>query len=71
MDMNPVVDHPTIGPIRLVGLPVQFEKTPGSIRNAAPTLGQHTREILHEFGYDNDAIAELLQKRVIGAMEQR
>jgi crotonobetainyl-CoA:carnitine CoA-transferase CaiB-like acyl-CoA transferase len=66
MDMNPVIDHPTIGPIRLVGQAVQFEKTPGNIRSAAPTLGQHSREILAEYGYDELAIVELIRSGVVG-----
>ncbi len=66
MDMNPVVDHPTIGPMRLFGVPIHFEKTPGRIQQAAPTLGQHTDEILRECGYDADKIEALRLKGVIG-----
>jgi CoA:oxalate CoA-transferase len=65
LDMNPVINHPTIGPIRLAGVPVQFEKTPGAIQNAAPTLGQHTEEILREYGYDTDRIESLGRQGVI------
>ena len=65
MDMNPVVDHPAIGPLRMAGVPIHFEKTPGRIQQAAPTLGQHTDEILRECGYDAEAIAALRLKSVI------
>ncbi len=65
MDMNPVVDHPTIGPLRLAGVPIHFEKTPGHIQRAAPTLGQHTDEILRECGYDSEAIQALRRRGVI------
>jgi crotonobetainyl-CoA:carnitine CoA-transferase CaiB-like acyl-CoA transferase len=65
MDMNPVVEHPTIGPIRLAGVPIHFEKTPGRIQRAAPTLGQHTDEVLRELGYDEGQIAELRQHGAI------
>ena len=51
MEMNPVVDHALIGRVRLIGVPVNFEKTPGGIRCAAPTLGEHTDEVLGELGY--------------------
>ena len=65
MDMNPVVDHPSIGPLRLAGVPIHFEKTPGRIQQAAPTLGQHTDEILRECGYDSETIEALRRKGVI------
>jgi crotonobetainyl-CoA:carnitine CoA-transferase CaiB-like acyl-CoA transferase len=32
------------------GIPVKFSDTPGSIRRHAPNLGEHTEEVLREFG---------------------
>ena len=63
--MNPVVEHPTIGPIRMVGVPVNFEKTPGRIQRPAPTLGQHTVEVLREYGYESDAIDRLHRQGIV------
>jgi len=65
MEMNPVVEHSLIGRLRLIGVPVNFEKTPGSIQRAAPTLGEHTEEILRELGYDGERIAKLRESVVI------
>jgi crotonobetainyl-CoA:carnitine CoA-transferase CaiB-like acyl-CoA transferase len=43
--------HPAAGPTRALGLPVKLSATPGTVSRAAPLLGQHTREVLGEFGF--------------------
>ena len=42
------VDDPEVGSIRHVGLVYEMTKTPGAIQGPAPTIGQHTAEILAE-----------------------
>ncbi|HXF83698.1 MAG TPA: CoA transferase [bacterium] len=59
------VDHPTVGRIKQTGVPVKLSETPGRIRSAPPTLGQHTEAILREVGLDAEAIAALRRDRVI------
>jgi len=52
------VDHPQAGKTLLPGIPIKMSETPGSIRQPAPLLGQHTFEILHDvFGYTPEQIA--------------
>jgi crotonobetainyl-CoA:carnitine CoA-transferase CaiB-like acyl-CoA transferase len=65
MAMNPVVDHTAIGRIRLAGVPIHFDKTPGAIQRAAPVLGQHTEEILREAGYDAEEIESLRRQGIV------
>jgi crotonobetainyl-CoA:carnitine CoA-transferase CaiB-like acyl-CoA transferase len=65
MEMNPVVEHPLIGPMRMAGVPINLSETPGSIQRSAPTLGQHTEEILRELGFDAQQIARLRTDRVV------
>ena len=38
------------GPVRFPGVPTWFSQTPGHVRGPAPHLGEHTREVLAEFG---------------------
>ena len=56
-----VSDHH--GPQRLVGQPVQLERTPSTIARAAPKRGEHSEEILKEIGLDS---AELLGLKAKG-----
>jgi crotonobetainyl-CoA:carnitine CoA-transferase CaiB-like acyl-CoA transferase len=45
------LDHPRAGRTRALGLPIKLSATPGSVTRPAPTFGQHTREVLGEFGF--------------------
>jgi formyl-CoA transferase len=47
-DMVQSVDHPGIGPVRMVASPLRLESTPPTIRRHPPMLGEHTEEVLHE-----------------------
>ena len=59
------VDHPTAGRVRQTGVPVKLSATPGRIRSAPPTLGQHTEAILRELGIPEAEVATLRADRVI------
>jgi crotonobetainyl-CoA:carnitine CoA-transferase CaiB-like acyl-CoA transferase len=64
--MIETVQHPTIGDLKLVGMPYKFSGTPASVRRPPPTLGEHTAEILQsELGLDDAAVAALGQEKVI------
>jgi len=65
-DMLVDVEHPTAGRIKLVGIPVKYSKTPGSVRLPPPLLGEHTEEILmNTLGYSMDEVGELSKRGVI------
>lgn len=59
------MEHPQLGPIRVVGNPMHFSHTPATYRLAPPTLGQHTDAILRDLGYDDPAIAKLRGQGVL------
>jgi crotonobetainyl-CoA:carnitine CoA-transferase CaiB-like acyl-CoA transferase len=64
-----VVDlvHPQAGATKAVGCPVHFSATPTAITRPAPLLGEHTRELLREYGYDDGQIDRFVADGVIEA----
>jgi crotonobetainyl-CoA:carnitine CoA-transferase CaiB-like acyl-CoA transferase len=58
-------DHPALGKIKAVGMPIKFHKSPARLRLPAPEFGQHTEEILLEKGYDWEEIIQLRDEGVI------
>jgi crotonobetainyl-CoA:carnitine CoA-transferase CaiB-like acyl-CoA transferase len=59
--------HPRAGNVRMVGAPVRLSQTPGSVRTPAPTLGEHTDEVLRELlGLDQAEIDALRAAGAIG-----
>jgi formyl-CoA transferase/CoA:oxalate CoA-transferase len=59
------VEHATIGPMKVLGLPIKLSDTPGSVRTAPPTLGQHTSAVLTELGVSPSAIDALRRDKVV------
>lgn len=59
------VDHPTEGKLKYPGIPTGFSKSPGGIHKHAPSLGEHSEEVLREIGFDEKTIAELIEEKVI------
>jgi crotonobetainyl-CoA:carnitine CoA-transferase CaiB-like acyl-CoA transferase len=57
--------HRDLGEWWYVPTPVQFEKTPISIRSEAPEIGQHTDEILGDLGYSDTEIEDLRERAVV------
>jgi crotonobetainyl-CoA:carnitine CoA-transferase CaiB-like acyl-CoA transferase len=65
---NYVVDyeHPALGNMTLLGMPIKLSATPGDPRGHAPELGEHTEVILIDtLGYSWDDIARLREENVI------
>jgi len=54
------MDHPTEGRLRMCSPPINFSRTPASIRSVPPLLGQHSVEVLLEAGISRETIDQML-----------
>ena len=64
-DMIVDVDHATAGAVKTIGHPVKYSNTPAKVELAAPLLGQHSREVLVEIGYQPKRIEALIQSKAV------
>jgi crotonobetainyl-CoA:carnitine CoA-transferase CaiB-like acyl-CoA transferase len=65
-DMVTAVDHPLLGLVRMLGLPISFDGTPATIRSHPPGLGEHTAEVLGEMlGMGGSEIDDLRARGVV------
>ncbi len=53
------------GDVRVVGQPIVMSRTPASIVSGVPEQGEHTQDILREFGYSDTDIARLRDNKII------
>ncbi|HEY2928113.1 CaiB/BaiF CoA transferase family protein [Piscinibacter sp.] len=65
-DMTVDVAHPLAGSLRLVASPMKLSATPVRYRRAPPLLGEHTDEVLREFGWTDAQCAALRAQGAIG-----
>ncbi len=59
-------EHPVLGELRNIGMPVRFNGEPRRARSAPPLLGEHTTEVLREAGLDEAEIRRLVEAGVLG-----
>lgn len=59
------VDTYGIGEVKLFNMTAKFEKTPGFVETAPPTLSQHTEEILGVLGYSSAEIEEFREQGIV------
>jgi crotonobetainyl-CoA:carnitine CoA-transferase CaiB-like acyl-CoA transferase len=58
--------HPLIGRVVAAGLLFDFSETPGRLWGPSPLVGQHSREILTELGYQKATIDSLIATGAVG-----
>ncbi|MEX2081729.1 MAG: CoA transferase, partial [Dehalococcoidia bacterium] len=59
------VDHPLLGPLKMVGPAFQMSETPITVKGPSPMLGEHTESVLAELGYGEGEIDALRGAGVI------
>lgn len=59
------VKSPKLGDIELIGQAINMNRTPFDMRSATPEQGEHTDEVLKEFGYDAASIADFRKRGVV------
>jgi crotonobetainyl-CoA:carnitine CoA-transferase CaiB-like acyl-CoA transferase len=58
--------HATLGPLRVLGIPIKLSEAPGAVRMPPPTLGQHTEAVLrNDLGLRDEEMAVLRAREVI------
>jgi len=57
-------EHPSEGKLRMSSPPINFSKTPASIRTLAPRLGEHSSEILQSIGYSDAEIRTMMDAKI-------
>ena len=59
------MDHPVIGPMKTLGMPIKSTGELTAIRKPAPWLGQHSAEVLRSLGCDSADIDALFESGVV------
>ena len=67
LQLSQTVQSPHHGELKIVRSPTRLSRTSTSLRSAAPRAGEHTDEVLAEYGYSAEEIAELRRGGVLSA----
>ena len=60
------IEHEGVGKVKMAACPVKLSDTPAGIQGPAPTLGQHTEEVLTQLlGYSTEQVKTLRQDGIV------
>lgn len=59
------LEHPQAGATKALGCPIHFSKTATRVDRPAPMLGEHSRELLREYGYSDGEIDGFVEAGVV------
>ncbi|MCG8558503.1 MAG: CoA transferase [Hyphomicrobiales bacterium] len=64
-EMVTTVQHSRLGALKTIGFPVKFSETPATITQGAPVYGEHTKEVLGEWGFDEAQTEKLIEEGAV------
>ena len=59
------IEQPSVGKVRQPKPAARFERSEAGIGGPAPRIGEHTREVLTELGYDEAAINRMVEEKAV------
>jgi crotonobetainyl-CoA:carnitine CoA-transferase CaiB-like acyl-CoA transferase len=65
LGMAAAVQHATLGKVEVVNQPIKLSRTPSHIVHPTPEKGEHTEEVLREYGYDDKAITDFRARKIV------
>jgi crotonobetainyl-CoA:carnitine CoA-transferase CaiB-like acyl-CoA transferase len=65
LGMAAPVQHAALGSIDVVNQAIRLSRTPSRMARATPEKGEHTDEVLKEYGYDDSAIAGFRGRKIV------
>lgn len=60
------VDHPKLGKVRQIGIPIKLSETPGQVKSLGVVANSNTEEILSRLGFTENKIKELKRNGALG-----
>ena len=69
LGMMPEFEHPLLGKLRQVALPIRMSDARTTAPTPSPLLGQHSREFLRELGYGDAEAQSLIERKIVRASE--
>ncbi|WP_148252037.1 CaiB/BaiF CoA transferase family protein [Aidingimonas lacisalsi] len=64
-EMKLEIDQGALGRIPVTGFPVKMTESPAAVHHPVPALGEHSRDVLNELGFDDTEIDALREKGVV------
>ena len=65
LGMFPTIEHPQLGPYTTVNIPMRFATADVKPQGPAPQIGEHSEQILRDFGIGDAAIAALKNAGIV------